>query len=316
MNPYQQRHQTLTPDTWRAQGRRNVYPADAALRLPRGRHSHGPRRLVAGETALVAGWLEFLTNDRAEAERCYAVAVEQARQADDELLAAQSRIPMSYLYSPRYNGQGHDGTSGDPTVALRLLEEASRTARRLSAPMRGWLAGCTAAEHAGLGNADAASEHLDHAADALTDIRPGEEQQFLALWEPTRLDSYAGLCAILLEDGRQAEQTLRRALERADPGLVRHRTGILIDLGVACLLQRKLDEGCGDLTEATTLAARHGLPVVARRVLGVRREWLAGQGDHPAVRELDERLQHALTAAQGAVASRQGADDAAIERQA
>ncbi len=34
---------------WRAQGRVNVYPADAALRLPRGRHSHGVRRLAAVE---------------------------------------------------------------------------------------------------------------------------------------------------------------------------------------------------------------------------------------------------------------------------
>ncbi len=34
---------------WRAPGQRNVYPADAALRLPRGRHSHGLRRLAAVE---------------------------------------------------------------------------------------------------------------------------------------------------------------------------------------------------------------------------------------------------------------------------
>jgi len=34
---------------WRAQGQRNLYPADAALRLPRGRHSHGLRRLAALE---------------------------------------------------------------------------------------------------------------------------------------------------------------------------------------------------------------------------------------------------------------------------
>jgi hypothetical protein len=34
---------------WRVQGRVNVYPADAALGLPRGRHSHGLRRLAALE---------------------------------------------------------------------------------------------------------------------------------------------------------------------------------------------------------------------------------------------------------------------------
>jgi hypothetical protein len=34
---------------WRAKGQRNLYPADAALGLPRGRHSHGLRRLAALE---------------------------------------------------------------------------------------------------------------------------------------------------------------------------------------------------------------------------------------------------------------------------
>ncbi len=34
---------------WRARGQRNVYPTDAALRLPRLRHSHGLRRLAALE---------------------------------------------------------------------------------------------------------------------------------------------------------------------------------------------------------------------------------------------------------------------------
>jgi hypothetical protein len=36
---------------WRAQGRGNLYPADAVLGLPRGRHSHGLRRLAALEAA-------------------------------------------------------------------------------------------------------------------------------------------------------------------------------------------------------------------------------------------------------------------------
>jgi hypothetical protein len=34
---------------WRERGQRNLYPADAALGLPRGRHSHGLRRLAALE---------------------------------------------------------------------------------------------------------------------------------------------------------------------------------------------------------------------------------------------------------------------------
>jgi hypothetical protein len=40
---------TVRRCAWRAKGRVNVDPADAALRLPRGRHSHGLRRLAALE---------------------------------------------------------------------------------------------------------------------------------------------------------------------------------------------------------------------------------------------------------------------------
>jgi hypothetical protein len=40
---------TVRRCAWRARGQRNIYPADAALRLPRLRHSHGLRRLAALE---------------------------------------------------------------------------------------------------------------------------------------------------------------------------------------------------------------------------------------------------------------------------
>ena len=51
---------------WRAKGQRNLYPADAALRLPRGRHSHGLRRLAALEA--VRGSFDQATE--AIADRC------------------------------------------------------------------------------------------------------------------------------------------------------------------------------------------------------------------------------------------------------
>jgi hypothetical protein len=40
---------TVTRCAWRAPGARNIYPADAALSLPTGRHSHGLARLAVAE---------------------------------------------------------------------------------------------------------------------------------------------------------------------------------------------------------------------------------------------------------------------------
>ncbi|MEU3283365.1 ISKra4 family transposase, partial [Streptomyces antibioticus] len=40
---------TVVRCAWRSRGRANVYPADAALSLPRGRHSHGIKRLAVRE---------------------------------------------------------------------------------------------------------------------------------------------------------------------------------------------------------------------------------------------------------------------------
>lgn len=40
---------TVTRCAWRSRGRANVHPADARLSLPRGRHSHGIKRLAVRE---------------------------------------------------------------------------------------------------------------------------------------------------------------------------------------------------------------------------------------------------------------------------
>jgi hypothetical protein len=245
-------------------------------------------RSITGEAAVLTGWLSFLANDFTDAQRRYAFANKLADEAGDDLLRAQLRIPMSYLHSTRYAG-----VHGDPTIALRLLTEASHVGARLSAPMRGWAAGCTAAEHACLGHTDAVRRELSKAEDALAEVRPGEELGFLAYWEQTRFDSYSGLCAILLGLGRQAETPLRRALQTADPSLFRHRSGILIDLGVAYVLQHEIEEGCRLLREAYILASQHDLSTVVQRIRSTRAKYLERWTGTPAVQALDELLRMA-----------------------
>ena len=75
---------------WRAQGRVNVYPADAALRLPRLRHSHGLRRLAALEA--VRGSFDQATE--AIGRRCGQVVGK--RQVEQLTVAAAADIDAFY----------------------------------------------------------------------------------------------------------------------------------------------------------------------------------------------------------------------------
>jgi len=75
---------------WRARGQRNVYPADAALRLPRLRHSHGLRRLAALEA--VRGSFDQATE--AIGGRCGQVVGK--RQVEQLTVAAAADIDAFY----------------------------------------------------------------------------------------------------------------------------------------------------------------------------------------------------------------------------
>jgi hypothetical protein len=75
---------------WRAQGQRNVYPADAALRLPRLRHSHGLRRLAALEA--VRGSFDQATETIGR--RCGQVVGK--RQVEQLTVAAAADIDVFY----------------------------------------------------------------------------------------------------------------------------------------------------------------------------------------------------------------------------
>ena len=71
---------------WRAQGRVNAYPADAALRLPRLRHSHGLRRLAALEAVRNS----FDAATEAIGRRCERIAGK--RQVEQLTVAAAADI--------------------------------------------------------------------------------------------------------------------------------------------------------------------------------------------------------------------------------
>lgn len=246
-------------------------------------------RQITGEAAVLAGWTAFQREDRETAQADYALAQDLARQTGDQQLLAEAYIPMSDLYSTRYDAGSRQT---DPTKALRLLQAAADSpgGARLAAPMRGWAAGCRAAERAFRGEVAECQRELARAEDVLAEIRPGEENGFLAYWERTRVDGYVGLCNLLLGQGDAAEQALTRSLDTADPSLVRHRLGVTVDLGIARVLQGEIEAACATLDEACVHAERGKFPIVLRRIRNVHARQLARWHDLPAVRSLDEHL--------------------------
>jgi len=246
-------------------------------------------RVITGEAAVLSGWISFQCEDRGAARADYTLARVLADQTGDQQLLAEAYIPMSYLHSTRYDA---GGLQTDPTTAMALLDAANRGpgAALLAAPMRGWAAGCSAAEHAFRGEADETRRELDRAQEIATEIRPGEEHGFLAYWEQTRVDGYVGLCNLLLGRAEAAEQALLQSLRTADPSLLRHRLGVMIDLGIARSLQGEVEAACAVLDEVCTTAEHGDFPIVVRRIRNVRRDHLARWHDLPEVRSLDEHL--------------------------
>ena len=101
---------------FRAPGRANVYPADEALSLPRGRHSHGLRRLAVREA--VRG--SYDTAKAAVDRRCGKVAgkrqlEELVRSAACDIDAFYARrTPMPCMASWRMSGRHPAARPGSP----------------------------------------------------------------------------------------------------------------------------------------------------------------------------------------------------------
>lgn len=118
---------------WRAQGRVNVCPADAALRLPRLRHSHGLRRLAALEA--VRGSFDQATE--AVGRRCGQVVGK--RQAGQLTVAAAADIDAFYravVPQPSTDATVLVLSVGGKGVVMRpeALREATRQAAEAKGP--------------------------------------------------------------------------------------------------------------------------------------------------------------------------------------
>jgi hypothetical protein len=253
------------------------------------------RRLhsTAGEALVLAGWLAFRLGDRAQAAAYWARAEALATDVDNGGLRALALVSRSNLYSGTWGGRHH----GDAATAIALLDAAETAAGPTILPiLRAWLQARRAEERAvdavdGRGDRRQPLRDLERADRSLSAARDRGEG-FLGVWDEAQLVGYRGSCSQIL--GRDdACGLLEAAFSATDATLVSQRSAILANIGAACAQRGEIDRACAALIASLDVAVQSGLRITIQRIAGIRGSSLAHTKD-PAVRQLDDRLVHAL----------------------
>jgi hypothetical protein len=234
---------------------------------------------TAGETAALAGWLAFDMNDMPTALSYYRVAVEAAREADDDGLWA---CVLGYeSYQPGLVGR-HD-------QACALLVEAQRRAARGGTVMtRAWLAAREAEEQAARGDGRAALAALDRAQDAFDRATP-DDRVWTAFFDRGRLDGLKVTTFAKLRRPGAATAAAAEALRAAGPSATKKRSLLLSDVAEVHLQRREIDAACQHAADALAIVAQTDFSLGLARVRKLR-EHLAPWANTQPVRDLDEQI--------------------------
>jgi transcriptional regulator with XRE-family HTH domain len=245
-------------------------------------------RVIAAESAALAGWLDYLLDHNQAAVAHYAMAESLASEAGDGRLRAHVLTLRSWLYS----SISRLAPGESPLTAITLLDAALTCAGTGARPVfRAWILARRAQQLAAHGSGRAAERDLEAICGVLGRYAGPPMEGFLAHWRPeARATSSRGKCALFL--GRNdAVGILEEAWRRTDPRLTAQRSAIENDIAAACLRRRDpdVDRACAMLSSSLALATQAGAVSCVQHARDVRRmmePWRAA----PAVRALDEQL--------------------------
>jgi hypothetical protein len=202
--------------------------AQLGVRLLRATSSERTRATLAtalAESAMLAGRLAFFDlRQPAVAQRCYETALGASREASDHALAAGVLGHMAFI--PAF--------AGDTAHGLELVEAAQQHCWYGVTPLaRSWLH-CVAAETIAQ-SVDAAGyrRHIGLAEDAVGADRTVPE--WFDFFDASRLNGFAGYCALAAGDNTTASTRLQLALDDLAPSAAKQRTVLLADLATAHL---------------------------------------------------------------------------------
>lgn len=245
------------------------------------------RRLLSltGETALLAGRLSWLLENRGEARQCWTMAEQLGREAGDDTLIASS-LGMRRVFHSTIPNRGQHGSTDK---ALAVLDAAEGKLGPSSSPyVRMMVLLSRAEDHAAVGRADASQRDLEAAETALSRAH-GPDDGLYALWDAGRIAGYRGSCALALGRPEEASTVLETALAQTPESLIGQRCAVVTDLAAAYAMQREVEHSALLLIQSADTAERAGLGELLQRAHGARTH-LARWSDTQAVRDLDERL--------------------------
>jgi transcriptional regulator with XRE-family HTH domain len=195
------------------------------LRATAAEHARTTLSVGLAESAMLAGRLAFFDlRQPAVAERCYDVALAATREAGDHAFAAAVLGHMAFI--PAF--------AGDTPRGLELADAAHQHCWYGVTPLvRSWLH-CVAAE-AIARSADPAGyqRRIGLAEETVTTTEPAPD--WFDFYDASRLDGFAGYCALAAGDGATAAAKLHTALTGLAPTATKQRTVLLADLATAHL---------------------------------------------------------------------------------
>lgn len=175
-----------------------------------------------GETEALTGWTLFDLQRPRDAVRLYRNALESARAAGDEPLAACVLGYWSYLLS----------THGDTPGAVRMLADAVERVRGSAATTQAWLSARHAEEQATLGDHAGALKSLDRAVTVFDYATARDERPWTCFFTPSRLGSLAVSTYGRLVH-RDTDQVAATLLESLDPTENKVKALVLADVATS-----------------------------------------------------------------------------------
>ena len=198
------------------------------LRTASGQHPRAILSAALGEAAMLAGRLAFFDlRQPAVAQRCYDTALDATREAGDHALAAAVTGHMAFI--PAF---AHDTAHG-----LELVEAAQQHCWYGVSPLlRSWLH-CVAAETIALSSDPAGYRRQTELAEITAPITEPAPQWF-DFYDASRLNGFAGYCALTAGHTGDAVAKLDAALTGLAPTASKQRSVLLADLATAHLDDR------------------------------------------------------------------------------
>lgn len=247
------------------------------LKEPHSERTHQQICALTSEAAQLAGEIHFDRRELELANSCYVFAASAAKEARayDLWSSALIRHAFSPLYEEQY------------TEALPLIKEAGRLAMRGDSqlPTRFWAAAVEAEAEAGSGHLAECQRALDVAQD-VTAIPPSGSGW--TRFDASRLPAILGACFVRLAQPDLAIPVLQKALQQhACSG--RRRGMILLDLALAMVQRKEIDQACASLGKVASIIALGSSEFLRSGLQKVRRQ-MEPFASSSSVKEVEQRL--------------------------